>query len=98
MTDRPALTVAVVGATGVVGGTMTRILEERGFPVGELRPMATARSVGRAVTFRGEEVPVREATPEAFEGVDIALFSAGGGTSRALAPAAVERGATVIDN
>ena len=98
MTDRPALTVAVVGATGVVGDTMTRILEERGFPVGELRPMATARSVGRSVTFRGEEVPVREATPEAFEGVDIALFSAGGGTSRALAPAAVDRGATVIDN
>jgi len=92
------LTIAVVGATGVVGSTMIRVLEERGFPVGELRPLATARSVGRLVRFRGADVEVREATAEAFDGVDIALFSAGGGTSRELAPVAAARGATVIDN
>ncbi|MCI0345043.1 MAG: aspartate-semialdehyde dehydrogenase, partial [Chloroflexi bacterium] len=92
------LTVAVVGATGVVGGTMMRVLEERAFPIGELRPLATARSAGRTLRFRGEPVEVVEATADAFDGVDIALFSAGGGTSRALAPVAVARGATVIDN
>jgi aspartate-semialdehyde dehydrogenase len=92
------LTVAVVGATGVVGGTMVRVLEERGFPVGELRPLATARSAGRLIRFRGADVEVREATAHAFDGVDIALFSAGGGTSREVAPVAAARGATVIDN
>jgi aspartate-semialdehyde dehydrogenase len=91
-------TVAVVGATGVVGGTMIRMLQERDFPVGEWRLMASARSAGRTVTIDGTEHPVREATPEAFEGVDIALFSAGGDTSKALAPEAARRGATVIDN
>jgi aspartate-semialdehyde dehydrogenase len=91
-------TVAVVGATGVVGGTMIRILRERDFPVGELRLLASARSAGRTVPVDGVEHEVREATPEAFEGVDIALFSAGGDTSKALAPEAAKRGATVIDN
>ena len=98
MTNRMPLTVAVVGATGVVGGTMMRVLEERAFPIGELRPMATARSAGRTLRYRGEPVEVVEATSDAFDGVDIALFSAGGGTSRELAPIAVARGATVIDN
>ena len=92
------LTVAVVGATGVVGGTMIRILLDRGFPVGELRLLASARSAGRAVEVGGTEHIVGEATPDAFEGVDIALFSAGGETSRHLAPEAARRGATVIDN
>ena len=92
------LTVAVVGATGVVGGTMIRMLQERRFPVGELRLLASARSAGRAVDVGGTEHVVREATPDAFEGVDIALFSAGGDTSKALAPQAAQRGATVIDN
>jgi aspartate-semialdehyde dehydrogenase len=96
--SRPALTVAVVGATGVVGGTMLRMLRERDFPVGELRLLASARSAGRSVDVDGRSYEVREATPHAFEGVDIALFSAGGDTSKALAPEAAKRGATVIDN
>jgi aspartate-semialdehyde dehydrogenase len=97
MTDRP-LTVAVVGATGVVGGTMARVLVERGFPIGELRLLASSRSAGRRVTVGGTTLEVGEAVAEAFDGVDIALFSAGGDTSRALAPVAASRGATVIDN
>jgi aspartate-semialdehyde dehydrogenase len=92
------LTVAVVGATGVVGGTMIRMLQERAFPVGELRLLASARSAGRTVVVDGTEHVVEEATPDAFSGVDIALFSAGGDTSKALAPEAAARGATVIDN
>jgi aspartate-semialdehyde dehydrogenase len=92
------LTVAVVGATGVVGGTMIRMLRERHFPVGALRLLASARSAGRVIDVDGTEHIVAEATPDAFEGIDIALFSAGGGTSLALAPEAAKRGATVIDN
>ena len=92
------LTVAVVGATGVVGGTMIRMLLEREFPAAELRLLASGRSAGRTVDVDGVPHIVQEATPEAFEGVDIALFSAGGDTSKALAPEAARRGATVIDN
>jgi aspartate-semialdehyde dehydrogenase len=92
------LTVAVVGATGVVGRTMIQILSERRFPVGELRLLASGRSAGSTVSADGRTLTVGEATPEAFEGVDIALFSAGNGVSRQLAPEAVARGATVIDN
>jgi aspartate-semialdehyde dehydrogenase len=91
-------TVAVVGATGVVGGTMIRMLQDRDFPVGEWRLLASARSAGRTVMIGATEHTVVEATPEAFQGVDIALFSAGGDTSKALAPEAAKRGATVIDN
>jgi aspartate-semialdehyde dehydrogenase len=87
-----------VGATGVVGGTMIRMLRERHFPMGELRLLASARSAGRAVDVDGTGHIVAEATPEAFEGVDVALFSAGGDASRVLAPEAAKRGATVIDN
>lgn len=98
-TSRQPLTVAVVGATGAVGRTMIAVLLERGFPIGELRLLASARSAGRTLTIPdGRELEVREATPDAFEGVDIALFSAGGATSRALAPEAAARNATVIDN
>jgi aspartate-semialdehyde dehydrogenase len=97
VTGKP-LTVAVVGATGVVGGTMIRMLLEREFPFGELRLLASARSVGTELDVGGTKHPVEEATPEAFAGVDIALFSAGGDTSKALAPEAARRGATVIDN
>src|SRR4051794_14185180 len=97
MTSRP-LTVAVVGATGVVGSTMIRMLQERRFPIGEWRLLASARSAGRTVLIDGTEHVVRQAVPDAFEGVDIALFSAGGDTSKALAPEAATRGATVIDN
>jgi aspartate-semialdehyde dehydrogenase len=92
------LTVAVVGATGVVGGTMLRMLRERRFPVGDLRLLASARSAGHRVDLDGTQYLVSEATADAFDGVDIALFSAGGDTSKALAPLAAERGATVIDN
>ena len=95
---RPSLTVAVVGATGVVGRTMIQILLEREFPVGELRLLASERSAGRMISVEGQTLEVRTATDEAFEGVDIALFSAGAGTSRELAPLAAARGATVIDN
>jgi len=96
MTNRP-LTVAIVGATGLVGQTMIRLLLEREFPVGELRALAS-RGDGRTVEFGGRSVPVEQATPDAFDGVDIALFSAGGDTSRILAPQAAGRGALVIDN
>ncbi|HEY8342898.1 MAG TPA: aspartate-semialdehyde dehydrogenase [Calditerricola sp.] len=92
------LNVAVVGATGAVGREILRLLEERDFPVGELRPLASARSAGKTVAFRGQAVTVREATPEAFDGIDLVLFSAGGSTSKVLAPEAVRRGAVVIDN
>ena len=92
------LTVAVVGATGVVGGTMLRMLRERRFPVGDLRLLASARSAGQRLEVDGAQYLVSEATADAFDGVDIALFSAGGDTSKALAPLAAERGATVIDN
>ncbi len=96
--EAPPLTVAVVGATGVVGRTMIQVLSERHFPVGELRLLASGRSAGSTVSADGRTLTVGEATPEAFEGVDIALFSAGGDVSRELAPQAAARGATVIDN
>jgi len=90
--------VAVLGATGAVGQQMIKFLEERNFPVKELRPLASKRSSGRKIVFRGEEVTVLEATPDAFQGVDFALFSAGGNVSKVMAPEAVKRGAVVIDN
>ncbi len=90
--------VAVVGATGAVGGVMLRVLEERGFPVTELRPLASARSAGTQVDYLGRPREVRELTADAFEDIQIALFSAGGQRSRDFAPAAVEAGAVVIDN
>jgi len=96
--NRQPLIVAVVGATGVVGRTMIQILNEREFPVGELRLLASGRSAGRTVFVDGRNLEIGEAVPEAFDGVDIALFSAGADVSRDLAPAAVARGATVIDN
>lgn len=92
------LDVAVLGATGAVGQEMLRVLEQRDFPVGRLVALASPKSAGRSVTFRGEPVRVEAVTDEAFEGVDVALFSAGGGTSREWAPKAAARGATVIDN
>ncbi|MGE5507067.1 MAG: aspartate-semialdehyde dehydrogenase [Chitinophagales bacterium] len=90
--------VAVVGVTGAVGQELLHILEERNFPVAELKALASARSVGREVEFRGEKVKVAEATPESFAGVEIAFFSAGGGVSQTLVPEAVRRGAVCIDN
>jgi aspartate-semialdehyde dehydrogenase len=98
--SRPAkLTVAVVGATGAVGRTMTKVLLEKQFPMTELRLLASARSAGTTVTIPGwGDITVEEATPDAFVGIDIALFSAGGGTSKELAPEAAKRGCTVVDN
>jgi aspartate-semialdehyde dehydrogenase len=90
--------VAVVGATGLVGREMLRTLAARSFPASRVVALASARSAGTKTRFAGEEIPVHEATAAAFEGVDIALFSAGGDASRVLAPLAVERGAVVIDN
>jgi aspartate-semialdehyde dehydrogenase len=96
--NRNSLTVAVVGATGVVGRTMIQVLNEREFPVGELRLLASGRSAGQTVFIDGRTLEIGEAIPDAFDGVDIALFSAGADVSRELAPAAVAHGATVIDN
>ncbi len=90
--------VAVAGATGLVGSTILRVLEERQFPVKILVPLASSRSAGKSVQFRGEDVPVKELSADAFEGVDIAFFAAGGARSREFAPAAVKAGALVIDN
>src|SRR6202012_5120857 len=92
------LVVAVVGATGAVGVEMARCLEQRRFPVSELRLLASARSVGKTQTFRGQDVVVQELTEASFEGVDIALFSAGGSISKRFAPLAARAGAIVIDN
>ncbi len=89
---------AIVGATGAVGAEMLVCLEQRNFPVGRLTLLASARSAGRTVSFRGEEIPIRELTHDSFEGVDIALFSAGGGISKEYAPSAAAAGAVVIDN
>jgi aspartate-semialdehyde dehydrogenase len=90
--------VAIVGATGAVGQTMLKILEERNFPVKSILPLASSRSNGHVVEFKGEKIKVQEATPSSFEGIDIALFSAGKSVSMELAPEAVKRGAIVIDN
>ena len=90
--------VAVVGATGLVGGVMLKVLEERGFPVRELLPVASARSVGATVHFRGKQVPVIGMEDAVAARPDIALFSAGGGTSLEWAPRFAEAGCTVIDN
>lgn len=91
-------TVAILGATGVVGTQMLQCLEERDFPVGKLVPLASERSVGKTVTFRGEQVPVQLASSEAFEGVDIVLGAAGDAQAKELMPEAVKRGATCVDN
>ncbi len=91
-------TVAVVGATGAVGQTMLNMLEERNFPVGTLVPLASSRSAGRQIGFKDQALTIQEARPEAFDGVDLALFSAGTDISRRLAPEAVKRGAVVVDN
>jgi aspartate-semialdehyde dehydrogenase len=90
--------VAVLGATGAVGSEMVRVLAARGFPVAELRLFSTVRSAGTKVVFAGREIEVKLVTPDAFRGVDFALFAAGAEASRTWAPVAREAGATVIDN
>ena len=91
-------TVAIAGATGVVGTEMLRTLAARNFPVGKLRLLASARSAGKRLRFAGEDIPVEELTADSFAGVEIALFSAGAARSKEFAPAAVKAGAVVVDN
>jgi aspartate-semialdehyde dehydrogenase len=90
--------VAIVGATGAVGVEMLLCLEQRNFPLGKLKLLASARSAGKKMIFRGEEILVEELTHDSFAGVDIALFSAGGGISLEFGPSAAAAGAVVIDN
>jgi aspartate-semialdehyde dehydrogenase len=92
------LSVAVVGATGAVGQEMFRVLEQRSFPVGKLKALASKRSVGTQVPCNGHTVAVEELTETSFQGVDLALFSAGSGASLQYAPIAAEAGALVVDN
>jgi len=90
--------VAVVGATGAVGQTMIRVLEERNFPVGEIRFLASERSEGKKLSFKAEKVRVRKLDHDSFDGIDIAIFSAGGDRSLTFAPSAAKVGAVVVDN
>jgi aspartate-semialdehyde dehydrogenase len=90
--------IAVVGATGLVGRTMLRVLEEHYFPVGNLRLLASKRSVGSVIEWKGTQYTVEELTHDSFHGVDIALFSAGGAASKEFAPSAAASGCIVIDN
>jgi aspartate-semialdehyde dehydrogenase len=90
--------VAIAGVTGAVGAEFIATLEKRRFPVGRLKALASARSAGKALVFRGERIAIEELAENSFEGVDIALFSAGGGISRKFAPIAVNAGAVVVDN
>ena len=91
-------TVAILGATGAVGQEMMKILEERNFPVGKLIPLASARSAGKTLTFKGEEVTIQEACDTAFEGVDIVLGAAENDIAEKFAPAIVKAGAVFVDN
>ena len=90
--------VAVLGATGAVGREMLKVLEERRFPIATLRPLASARSAGKALPFCGERVTVEEAGPRAFEGMDIVLGAAQADLAREMAPAVVRAGAVFVDN
>lgn len=92
------LNVAILGVTGAVGQEFLTLLEERKFPVGELRLLASGKSAGKKIKFKGKEITVEEATPESFKGIDLVLSSAGGSVSQALAPHAVKAGALVVDN
>ncbi|WP_427162399.1 aspartate-semialdehyde dehydrogenase [Aliinostoc sp. HNIBRCY26] len=90
--------VAILGATGAVGTELLELLESRNFPVAELKLLASAKSVGRSLSFQGENIPVEAVSDRALENVDIVLASAGGSTSKTWAKVAVEKGAVVIDN
>lgn len=90
--------VAVVGVTGAVGQEFLSVLSDRDFPYRSIKMLASKRSAGRRIAFEGTEFVVEELTPESFDGVDIALFSAGGSISKQFGPIAVEKGAIVVDN
>ncbi|WP_141333904.1 aspartate-semialdehyde dehydrogenase [Paenibacillus sp. tmac-D7] len=98
MSNQKLFNVAVVGATGAVGEQIIRLLAERNFPIQELKLLSSARSAGSKVSFKGQEITVQEATPDSFQGVDIALFSAGGDVSKALIPEAIKHGTVCVDN
>ena len=91
-------TVAVLGATGAVGQEMIHILQERNFPVGKLVPLASAKSAGKTVRFRGEDIVIEEAREEAFTGVDIVPGAASNAVAKRFAPAIVAAGAVFVDN
>src|SRR3984885_13551419 len=93
-----SVNVAIVGATGAVGQEFLTVLAERNFPIKTLRLLASARSAGKDVTFKGQTYKVEELTKDSFKGVQIAFFSAGGSISKEFAPAAVAAGAVVVDN
>jgi aspartate-semialdehyde dehydrogenase len=90
--------VAIAGVTGAVGREFMATMDKRGFRVGKLKALASARSAGKRLSFRGQEIVIEELTANSFEGVDIALFSAGSGISRQFSPHAVKAGAVVVDN
>jgi aspartate-semialdehyde dehydrogenase len=90
--------VAIAGVTGAVGAEFIATMDRRGFPVGKLKALASARSAGKTIDFRGRSIVIEELNEDSFEGVDIALFSAGSGISRKFSPIAVKAGAVVIDN
>src|SRR5437870_5784433 len=90
--------IAVVGATGAVGQELLRVLERRSFPVASLRPIGSARSVGKSVRFRDESAPVQQLAEDSFEKIDLAFFSAGGEVSRKYVPISCQADAIVIDN
>ena len=90
--------VAVMGATGAVGQVFLELLDERGFPLDELRLLASARSAGKAVPFKGDTLTIQELTEDSFRGIDIVLSSAGGSVSKQYVPHAIEAGAVVVDN
>jgi len=90
--------VAVVGATGAVGTEMLKVLERRGFPVDELRPLASSRSAGKKIVFKGKEIEIQELTENSFDGLKIALFSAGGDISKQFVPFAIESDCIAVDN
>jgi len=93
-----AYRVAVAGVTGAVGQQMLACLEERNFPVAELKPLASERSLGKTVSYQGEEIPVEVLSKGSFQGIDLALFSAGGSISKEYGPIAAQAGAVVVDN
>ena len=96
MTNDPV--VAIAGVTGAVGAEFIATLNKRRFPLGKLKALASPRSAGKRLSFRGQEIVIEELTADSFEGVDIALFSAGSGISKKFAPLAVKSGAVVVDN
>src|ERR1700743_1144094 len=96
MSNEPVI--AIAGVTGAVGAEFIATMDRRRFPVRKLKALASARSAGKTLDFRGERIVIEELNERSFDGVDIALFSAGGATSRKFAPLAVKAGAVVVDN